>query len=288
LTLGSTSSLESISISVLYLYLQHFVFGWILALAPPLALQFKLLAGGLIFMFLSFLLFLASKNHRLLMDRVFLLASLGAALTLRMVIWSLTLYFRRVQRAIFSIAVAVIVTWAGLWGYKTQIQSIGYSDLETSVLSGMVSHVPAWTPPHVILVLFDRTGTLANGDIFAIVGSLAFRDSVELKWGANVNSLYFQDAVRYIYNTDTVDAVLCFPETLTQRLQFEKCDLQADRVYSYEQVIAFEYTGQITLLPNLTLANGSPVTNYQPNRSIQASATPPSRYFTLFPKAVGQ
>ncbi len=325
-SLGSTSSLLSIFFSFIYMYLQHFVFGWLLALAGPLDIGLKLLAGiigilagiltyvqtqtlrvyhiphlrrwaysGLVIMALGYVTFMVSKYHRQLMDRVFMFSSAGAALTLIIAVWSLIMYLPVARRrAAFSIAVGVLVAWAGLWAYQRQYKIIQYSDLETKILTSITRQVPAWSSPHIVVALFDRTGTLARGDVIASFGNTTILDSAEMKFGGNQTSRHFQDAVRYIYNSDNIDAVLCFPDTMTQRISFEQCELRADSfafrsqtmpggVYSYDELIAFEYTGDVTLLSTLTMPNGQTIADYQPKRIINASTPLPRRYFTLFP-----
>ncbi len=331
LSLSSASSLASITFSFGYMYLQQFAFGWTLALTSPLDIRLKILAvavgvlagvltyfqtqslryyyvphlrrwaySGLVIMALGYVTFMVSKNHRQLMDRVFLLSSAGAALTLIIAVWSIVMYLPTPRRRIaFSLAVGVLTAWAGLWAYERQYEMVHYSDLETKILSGITRQVPAWSSQHIVMVVFDRTGTLATGDIIATFGNIAILDSAELKFGANSTSRHFQDALRYIYNSDNISAVLCFPDTMTQRANLEQCEFHDDNfvfhsqsmvggTYHYDEIIAFEYTGDIMLLATLTLPNGKLVANYQPKRIINNSAPLPRRYFTLFPANILQ
>jgi hypothetical protein len=325
-SLSSTSSLLSIFLSFGYLYLQHFALGWLLALASPLDIGFKILAvivglmagiltyiqtktlhfyhiphlrrwaySGLVIMALGYVTFMVSKNHRELMDRVFTLSSAGAALTLIIAAWSLVMYLPVARRRVaFSIAVGVLAAWAALWAYERQKDTVRYSDLETKILTGITRQMPSWSAQHIVMVLFDRTGTLATGDIMATFGNTVILDNAELKFGGNSTSRHFQDAIRFIYNSDNIDAVLCFPDTMTQRASLEQCEFRTDNfvfrsqsmrggIYPYDEVIAFEYTGDIRLLSTLTTPNGQVIANYQPERIINTSAPLPHRYFTLFP-----
>src|SRR5262249_17043475 len=147
------------------------------------------------------------------------------------------------------------------------------------ILAGITRQMPSWSSQHVVLVLFDRTGTLATGDIMATFGNVAILDIAEIKFGANSTSRHFQDAIRFIYKSDNIHAVLCFPETMTQRASLEQCEFRADSfgfrsqsmpggTYPYSEMVAFEYDGDVRLLSTLTLPNGQVIANYHPERII--------------------
>ncbi len=323
--LGDTSPALAVFLSIVYMYLQHFAFGWILALASPLNIIYKLLAGmvgllagiftyiqtrtmqnyhvphlrrwahsGLAIMGLGYIAFMISPNHRELMDRVFLLPSIGAAITLVIAVWSLVLYLpAKRRRVVFSVLVGVLVGWAALWAYERQVATVKYSDIETKILSGIAEQMPGWSAEHPVVMLFDRTGTLVSGDVIAAFGNLAIFDSAEMKFSANRTSEHFQDAVRFMYDSNTIDAFFCYPDTMVKRLEHEQCELQANglmfrgnsvgpHTYTYDEIVAFEYTGDLTLLRTLALPDGQAVADYHPEQVINASASLPHRYFTLF------
>lgn len=303
--------IPSVIVNIMRLYSQSFATAWWLALTAPLPLVLRvfsviigLLAGiitylqvrplppvssghlrrwghsGLVIMFLGFMAFLPSEHHRSISDRVFLLSSLGAAVTLVIVVWSLVLYFPfRYRRAAFSIFAGIFAGWAALWAYQQQVTTIGYVEIETNILTSITTTVPAWSSDRVMIVLFDRTGQMAR---------------TEQLFEGNHFSLFFQEALQYVYNSPNVFGALCFSENFAWRAAMEPCEFNSDTfvlhsrdgnnyAYPYSEVVAFEYTGEeMLLLSELTTTDGAPIASYSPQQMIMADAPLPYRYSTLF------
>ncbi|MFN8373377.1 MAG: hypothetical protein U0694_10955 [Anaerolineae bacterium] len=300
------ASVVTIIIHIGRLYLQHFGLAWYLALSLPLSLQARLLSlllgifvgvvsyryqpdsdaplqsrrwllVGLAIMFLGFLPFLPSDHHRLISERVFLLTSVGAALTLTIFLWSIVKNSKH-RRIAFTIGITFLTVVASFWTFQRIERTQEYSDIEYNILSTIATTMPRWTSDQVLVVLIDRTTSLANGETLFV---------------GNHYSGSFNAALRYIYHSSAVVGVLCFPETLTWRVERETCTFGEDAfafrgldnqtmTYPYSQVMVFEYTGETTLLSPQAL-QGEGVTNadYNPNQLVDSAAALPHRAVLL-------
>jgi hypothetical protein len=296
-----------IAVNVVRMYLQHFALSWASALTTPLNLQQYVLAGligvctggvaylqtadtritlrlrrwvlvGFGVMFLAFLPFFPLEYHRLLSERVFLLSSLGAGLALVMWLYRVVRSFKR-RRILFAALTTVVTAVAACWAFQQHNRNQFYSSIEGSILSSIVSTMPDWKTDQVLVVLIDRTSQLAtNGEIL---------------FGGNDSSFVFNNSLQFIYHSPDVAGVLCFPETLTWRVERERCEFGAESfvvyglneqrlVYPYSQVVVFEYTGDTTLLsPDMLRLDGVTNPDYAPDQVIDFSADLPARIAAL-------
>lgn len=228
-------------------------------------------ATGCVVFILGLSTFLPLPYYRFNTFRIYLLAMLGAALTLAGLLYLLSRLTRRYANVTFLI---LAMLFAGL-GYLHALSQHQYyvnaSLQQQSILQQIVSQAPRVQPGTAFVVL-DQGKRLDPVYVF-YKGSL------------------LANALRYLYQDVTLDAGHCpfyDGSAASPNCQFEPSALKIVRLNDeislpYARILFFtsDRSGQLTLLSAAAAQRLYGVSDYQPASRI-VSGTPPDRIHTLF------
>gem|GEM_PF-1552723 len=237
-----------------------------------------LFVAGCAIIGLGFLLYLPLP-HRTFNDRVFLLSSIGAVVS---VVSFLFLIGRVLRRPHLIVALASIAMVVGgvVSSYKQRLEMVALSQTEQRVLADFVRNVPSYSSESIILVNDRQKLLQSNGWLFA----------------GGTTSGHFAAALNYLYQRPNLVVVLCYPEENLWGENREGCQFteygasiylsgKILKSYPYDRLIVLNEDAETGLQLAETfptnLSTASAVSTYNPHNLIDTSAELPHRVYTL-------
>lgn len=213
-------------------------------------------------------------------ERTYLLASMGAVITVLMVLFILSRSAKH-KNTVFTLVAGFVLGIALLAAEGRNQQMFDYSVHQQRILSEFVQQMPAFDDKGVIL-LFDPTNGLKH---------------TQWVFATNTGSRLLESALQFLYRDYQIHIWLCYPGELEHDAFPERCEVDAQGVhlfsnamppeyYPYSRVMAFEYDpvyGDVKLLDKLPDAYFSryAITTYDPHKLVNPAASPPARVNTL-------
>ncbi len=215
--------------------------------------------------------------------RVFLYASIGAALAVGVACFLFARLFGQWQRIIFVGLTSSLIGIATVHALAQHQGYFEYSQRQQQILANMISEAPHFEPGTTVL-LVDRTPTAAfkAWSMCGIVSNC-------LEW-----------ALRYIYGDHTLRAMYCAPGYRPRNQFSEECRFEAQQVTvsyinwkskeevrtssPYASLVVFENSVHgLKVLNDLSgYRSESGADGYDPDRRIDASSAIPARAHTVF------
>ncbi len=215
--------------------------------------------------------YLPLPNYRFEDFRIYLLAMLGSAIVLALLLYFISRLIKRYHETVFLILALPFIALGLLSALAQQQRYVNYSLEQQNILQKMVAQAPQLSP-NTSVIIIDPAGVLKKAYVFYY-------------------GLFLQSAISYLYNDSTIQAYYCpvyGGDEDSQTCQFKADGLHLRSLPSalpYNQLILFMTgdNGEMKLLTTEDITANFQIKDagYDPNTHI-IGTQPPRRASTLF------